>query len=845
MITAAWIHSLAKLWRRGFVGEAIPRTLWLTIVLALVFLFNMNAHISPDTVLAQNPLQETGDKLAWDIQTVDAPKSFGGMGDKSLRLDANNNPHVAYGGDHLYYDWREGTTWHSEIVDAGSAFGSYATLALDANGNPHISYYDAKHGTLKYARRAGNSWEIQTVDRTANVGKFSSLALDTFGNPHISYFDESGGDLKYARWTGTRWAIETVDSAGLVGVGSTSLALDSLNNPHISYYKWGSGPYSGILGYAYRKGSAWVIESVEKNSDSGWDNSLVLDSADNPIICYTDSVAASKSNLECAFKTTHRWMIEIVDSSGGRLGQDVSLALDQTGNPRVGYYAYDPDGDLKYAYRTPSGWNVQVVDSDGDVGANSSLALDSSGNPHLTYSNNTHSDLKYAYWIQGNWTIETIEKGGTVGTSTSLALDASDNPHVSYDEYPTGGIKYASWNGSTWSVQSLDPNGAYSSLALDTNAAPHISYCFYWANYIPPCNELRYAHYTGGNWEFETVASGGWLGEYNSLALDNNGNPHISYFDFTGTALKYAYKTGANWNIETIDAGVLLEQATSLALDAQGNPHVSYAVTYDYDVQNNVRDLRYAHRTANGWVVETVDGDGFVGMYSSLALDQSGKPHISYFDRTQDALKYASRTGKRWVTEIVDASGSVGKFTSLALDSGDRAHISYQAQDRQALKYARQFDGGWTIQTIDKTDDVGRYGSLAVGRTGSVHITYHDTTNGDLKYAVGSLACTEKPNPPVLINPTNGADIKNRRALLDWSNANCAAHYSIMVRENATNGQVVIRRDDLTLSRYKTIRLTRGQTYYWRARACNALGCTEWTTYRKFQIQSLGARQAK
>ena len=148
MITAAWIHSLAKLWRRGFVGEAIPRTLWLTIVLALVFLFNMNAHISPDTVLAQNPLQETGDKLAWDIQTVDAPKSFGGMGDKSLRLDTNNNPHVAYGGDHLYYDWREGTTWHSEIVDAGSAVGSYATLALDANGKPHISYYDAKHGTL-------------------------------------------------------------------------------------------------------------------------------------------------------------------------------------------------------------------------------------------------------------------------------------------------------------------------------------------------------------------------------------------------------------------------------------------------------------------------------------------------------------------------------------------------------------------------------------------------------------------------------------------------------------------------------------------------------------------------
>jgi|GEM_PF-5145481 len=42
---------------------------------------------------------------------------------------------------------------------------------------------------------------------------------------------------------------------------------------------------------------------------------------------------------------------------------------------------------------------------------------------------------------------------------------------------------------------------------------------------------------------------------------------------------------------------------------------------------------------AGAWVIETVDSTGRVGLFTSIAVDSSGNPHISYFDESNRYLK--------------------------------------------------------------------------------------------------------------------------------------------------------------------------------------------------------------
>src|SRR5574341_1298062 len=88
-----------------------------------------------------------------------------------------------------------------------------------------------------------------------------------------------------------------------------------------------------------------------------------------------------------------------------------------------------------------------------------------------------------------------------------------------------------------------------------------------------------------------------------------------------------------------------------------------------------------------GWSIQTADSAGDAGRYTSIALDSSGNPHISYYDATHSRLKYAVWTGSAWSSQTVGYASN--EYTSLALDSLGRPHISYYDASNGNLKYAR------------------------------------------------------------------------------------------------------------------------------------------------------------
>ncbi len=149
------------------------------------------------------------------------------------------------------------------------------------------------------------------------------------------------------------------------------------------------------------------------------------------------------------------------------------------------------------------------------------------------------------------------------------------------------------------------------------------------------------------------------------------------------------------------------------------------------------------------WQTQTVfdTPDTRDGMFTSIALDPYGNPHVAYVDWTAEpsTLLYASfdpTATPHWTSEEVATPGpDDDRGVSLAFDPDGNPHIAYEAYDDGAayLKYASPDGGsptGWSIEVV--AEDV-RFPSLAFDGS-TPHISYqgHDSTTGAFFLAYAS-----------------------------------------------------------------------------------------------------------
>ena len=171
---------------------------------------------------------------------------------------------------------------------------------------------------------------------------------------------------------------------------------------------------------------------------------------------------------------------------------------------------------------------------------------------------------------------------------------------------------------------------------------------------------------------------------------------------------------------------------SSLAYDLAGNPHIAY-----YDRAQ--RQLKYARWKGDEWEIEVVDDSPKSGWFPSLAILGGEQVFISYFDGSEYVVKLAHSSEAGWdIQQVgeVGPLGSAGVNTALVLDKQGQPLVSFHSFKENGLVFARWDDQRWERQVIDRGNGVGLYNSMALDVDGNPAISYFDAINYRLKYAI-------------------------------------------------------------------------------------------------------------
>ena len=285
-------------------------------------------------------------------------------------LASDNNPYVVWAdttsgnGDIYFKKWTPAANaWTG--MDGISAFDNLSTdafisdkpqIALDSLNNPYVVWQDNDGGSRKiYFTKwtPGTGW-TKMDGITLGYESFSSnsvdpkIKLDSAGNPIISWEDQGvgTGDIMVTRWTpGTGWTkmdgtilpnpYDNISNNGSLSY-KAQIVLDSNNLPYVAWIdfttdgvgdiyfsKWTPGPGPGLPAWTKMDGITLGYDNLSSSAFDAHDIEIVLDSANNPYIVWSEAIALA-GNREIFFR---KWT-----PGTGWTGMDGILVVDNLSN---------------------------------------------------------------------------------------------------------------------------------------------------------------------------------------------------------------------------------------------------------------------------------------------------------------------------------------------------------------------------------------------------------------------------------------------------------------------------------------------------------------------------------
>ncbi|HTL11761.1 MAG TPA: hypothetical protein VL588_04700 [Bdellovibrionota bacterium] len=347
------------------------------------------------------------------------------------------------------------------------------------------------------------------------------------------------------------------------------------------------------------------------------------------------------------------------------------------------------------------------------------------------------------------WQIENVARASAGNRKVTLKVTPDQRVHLAYtgctdDVCDNAVLEYAvrepGANG-TWSKTIVDDShhatGWFSSMVITPSQAVHILYSNHYGKPM-----LQHAILQPGKaWTTDKVSNipgGYWISTELSgdqILMSSTAFPKN---DLDHPQLEFGTFGGDEWAFEKLDDSEEAGWLTALAVDNQGQPVISY-VRHNYPEG----DLMVTHRdTGNQWKTDLLD---HTSVKSDLAVDRDGFIHVVYqkYDPNSETdmrdLMYATNSPDgAWHTQILDGAQDVledtGGHPHITIDANGTKHVSYSDERGLKLMYARQFAGAdWETFSVTPKKSDCYYSWVEADNLGGVHIACD--TGREIHYA--------------------------------------------------------------------------------------------------------------
>ncbi len=302
----------------------------------------------------------------------------------ALELDSNDNVHVAFRSNYVYYtrhlNGSTGFETANRLDDPALGSPDHLGMALDSSGNPHVTFTQTdttKHVYYIRSSDGGSNFDNQVIvnskypDPVTGDYFFSwgaTIRVDLNGDPHLVYLqnDDTGVKRLFYNYSTDGGLIfqdaKIIDGDPGVEIAAYLFKLDSNGNPHVAFRDNSVGGWF-MLGNSYYRTSS--------NGGSNFDPVIPLES-DTP------------SNTTVTGQFT----------------------LDSIGNPYIAFSDYDDvaDADM-FTYRSTDGGSslVDLTEIDPDplfdlIKLPLNMVTDLNNNPHLIYATALSDGTNYSLY---------------------------------------------------------------------------------------------------------------------------------------------------------------------------------------------------------------------------------------------------------------------------------------------------------------------------------------------------------------------------------------------------------------------------------------------------------------